>query len=76
MTLSRNEGEEGRDYVQKNVERMERKNVYTNRLKKIQKICKKYGLSAADEGKIPITKAKLIQTEFSYSMIPPLSDKV
>ena len=55
---------------------MERKNVYTNRLKKIQKICKKYGLSAADEGKIPITKAKLIQTEFSYNMIPPLSDKV
>ena len=73
MTLSRNEGEESKDCVQKNVERMD---VYTNRLKKIRKICKKYGLSAADEGKIPITKAKLIQTEFSYNMIPPLSDKV
>ena len=50
--------------------------VYTNRLKKIRKICKKYGLSAADEGNIPKTKAKIIQTEFSHIMIPPLSDKV
>ena len=73
MTLSRNGWEESKDCVRKNVERMD---VYTNRLKKIRKICKKYGLSAADEGKIPITKAKLIQTEFSYNMIPPLSDKV
>ena len=73
MTLSRNEGEESKDCVQKNVERMD---VYTNRLKRIRKICKKYGLSAADEGNIPKTKAKIIQTEFSYTMIPPLSDKV
>ena len=73
VTLSKNKEEGSNDCVQKN---MERKNVYTYRLKKIQKVCKKYGLSASDEGKIPITKSKIIQSEFAYHTIPPLNDKV
>ena len=70
MTLSTTKKEGSNDCAQKN---MERKNVYTFRFKKIQKVCKKYGLSASDEGKIPITKSKMIQ---SYHTIPPFNDKV
>ena len=73
VTLSKNKEEGSNDCVQKN---MERKNVYTYRLKKIRKVCKKYGLSASDEGKIPITKSKIIQSEFAYHTIPPFNDKV
>ena len=73
MTLITNKEEERYNFIQKNIDR---KSVYTYRLKKIRKVCKKYGLSEADEGKIPITKSKIIQTEFSNNMIPPLSDKV
>ena len=70
VTLSTTKKEGSNDCAQKN---MERKNVYTFRFKKIQKVCKKYGLSASDEGKIPITKSKMIQ---SYHTIPPFNDKV
>ena len=73
VTLSTNNEKGSNDCVQK---KMEQKNVYTFRLKKIKKVCKKYGLSASDEGKIPITKSKIIQSEFAYHKIPPFNDKV
>ena len=70
LSTSTNKKQGSNNGVQKD---KERKSVYTYRLKKIRKVCKKYGLSASDKGKIPITKSQIIQSEFTT---PPFNDKV
>ena len=52
----------------------ERKLVYTKRLRKIKKVCRKYGLLDSQEGKVPVTKSRIIQ--LSHNPIPPFYDKV
>ena len=58
-------------YTEQNIER---KLVYTKRLGKIKKVCRKYGLLDSQEGKVPVTKSRIIQ--LSHNPIPPFYDKV
>ena len=64
VTLSKNKEEGSNDCVQKN---MERKNVYTYRLKKIQKVCKKYGLTVENVTKS--SKKKNVPPETHYNQL-------
>ena len=65
--------EESKEDIQMKIDRTI---IYAKRLKQIKKACKKYGLSASEEGNIQNSKFKKIQSEFSRSAIPPYSDKV
>ena len=69
VTLNKEEG--SKEYRELNIER---KLVYTKRLRKIKKVCRKYGLLDSQEGKVPVTKSKIIQ--LSHNPVPPFYDKV
>ena len=71
--VTKNEKEVSKEDIQK---KMNRKILYTYRLNQIQKVCKKYGLSASKEENIHKSKYKKIQLEFLRNAIPPFSDKV
>ena len=56
---------------------MKRNEIYTKRIQKIKKICKKYNLSAAEEEIIKKSTFKILQSDSAALIaVPPLSDKV
>ena len=63
-----------------NSQKTDRKFIYTERLKQIQKTCQKYNLSKAEEENVRKSKIKILQTDTgdpdSFIAYPPLSDKV
>ena len=58
-------------------EKMKRNEIYTKRIQKIKKICKKYNLSAAEKKNIRKSTFKILQSDSAALIaVPPLSDKV